>query len=118
MNVAVTNLSRAPTFISDKASSDVASPHRRPYRSALTRKYARTRRSPGAFIFVPTGEPAKMSDSKMADAATVDYSGPLRVVELQEGWYALGKGMLIPCRDRADAEAVVCDLTTNGTHDD
>ena len=57
-----------------------------------------------------------MSDTKMSDAATVDYGGPLRVAELQEGWYALGRGMLIPCRDRTEAEAIVEDLTTNGTH--
>lgn len=57
-----------------------------------------------------------MVDTKMDTAATVNFSGPLRVVELQDGWYAVGKGMLVPCRDRADAEAVVRELTTNGTN--
>ena len=57
-----------------------------------------------------------MNNTTLSDAATVDTTGPLRVVELREGWYALGKDMLIPCRDRAEAEAVVDEMTTNGTH--
>ena len=56
-----------------------------------------------------------MGGTKLGDAATVDTSGPLRVMHLDDGWYAVGKGMLIQCRDRAEAEAIVEDMTTNGT---
>ena len=36
----------------------------------------------------------------------VDMEGPFRVEQLRGGWYAVGRGMLIPCRDRVEAEAV------------
>jgi hypothetical protein len=36
----------------------------------------------------------------------VDMEGPFRAEQLPGGWYAVGRGILIPCRDRADAEAV------------
>jgi hypothetical protein len=48
------------------------------------------------------------------ELSTVDINGPLRVEELADGWYAIGRGMLIPCRDRDEAQAVVEDMTTNG----
>jgi hypothetical protein len=40
----------------------------------------------------------------------VDMEGPFRVEQLSGGWYAVGRGMLIPCRDRAEAEAVAEEL--------
>jgi hypothetical protein len=40
------------------------------------------------------------------DGVTVDMDGPLRAEQLDNYWYAVGRGMLIPCRDRAEAEAV------------
>ena len=36
----------------------------------------------------------------------IDMEGPFRVEHLSGGWYVVGRGMLIPCRDRAQAEAV------------
>ena len=36
----------------------------------------------------------------------VDMEGPFRVEQLPGGWYAVGRCMLIPCHDRAEAEAV------------
>ena len=39
---------------------------------------------------------------------------PLHAEQLADGWYAVGMGMLIPCRDRNEAEAIVEDMKTNG----
>jgi hypothetical protein len=55
-----------------------------------------------------------MRKAQESELSTVDISGPLRVEELADGWYAIGRGMLIPCRDRDEAQAVVEDMTTNG----
>ena len=55
-----------------------------------------------------------MAKSQWNELGTVDINGPLRVEELVDGWYAIGKGMLIPCRDRDEAQAIVEDMKTNG----
>jgi len=39
------------------------------------------------------------------DGMNVDTSGPLRVLRARDGFYVAGEGWLIPCYDRADAEA-------------
>jgi hypothetical protein len=54
-----------------------------------------------------------MSD-KLNDVGSVDINAPLHAEELADGWYAIGMGMLIPCRDRDEAEAIVEDMKTNG----
>jgi hypothetical protein len=36
----------------------------------------------------------------------VDMEGPFRAEQLADGWYAVGLGILIPCCDRSEAEAV------------
>jgi hypothetical protein len=40
---------------------------------------------------------------RFTDGVNIDTSGPLRTVELEDGWYVVGEGMSIPCRDRMDA---------------
>jgi len=55
-----------------------------------------------------------MAKTQCDELGTVDINGPLRVEELADGWYAIGRGMLIPCRDRDEAQAVVDDMKTNG----
>jgi len=51
---------------------------------------------------------------KLNDVGTADLNAPLHAEQLVEGWYAIGMGMLIPCRDRDEAEAIVDDMRTNG----
>jgi hypothetical protein len=46
-----------------------------------------------------------MDDAKF-DGTAADMDGPFRAEHLNVGWCAVGRGMLIPCRDRAEAEAV------------
>ncbi|HEV2550715.1 MAG TPA: hypothetical protein VGU20_25610 [Stellaceae bacterium] len=54
-----------------------------------------------------------MSD-KLNDVGTIDLNAPLHAERLVDGWYVVGMGMLIPCRDRNEAEAIVEDMKTNG----
>lgn len=57
-----------------------------------------------------------MSD-RLNDVGTVDLNSPLHAEQLADGWYVVGMGMLIPCRDRSEAEAIVEDMKTNGDGD-
>ena len=57
-----------------------------------------------------------MSDSSN-DVGTADLNAPLHAEHLADGWYVIGMGMLIPCRDRNEAEAIVEDMKTNGDGD-
>jgi len=51
---------------------------------------------------------------KLNDVGSVDLNAPLHAEQFVDGWYAIGLGMLIPCRDRNEAEAIVEDMKTNG----
>jgi hypothetical protein len=55
-----------------------------------------------------------MGGTQLDEIVAVDISGPLHVARLADGWYAVGMGMLIPCRDRDEALAIVDDMKTNG----
>ncbi len=54
---------------------------------------------------------------KLNDVGTVDLNAPLHAEQLADGWYVVGMGMLIPCHDRDEAEAIVEDMKTNGDGD-
>ena len=44
---------------------------------------------------------------KFKDGITIDTSGPLRKLELADGWYVTGQGMLIPCKDEMEADEIL-----------
>jgi len=44
---------------------------------------------------------------KFSDGIQVDTSGPLRTLELPDGWYVVGEGKLIPVKDEEEAESWV-----------
>jgi hypothetical protein len=44
---------------------------------------------------------------KFSDGVTIDTSGEPRVLELTDGFYAVGKGILIPANDKEAAEFLV-----------
>jgi hypothetical protein len=48
---------------------------------------------------------------KFTDGVTVDTSGELRARKLDDGWYVIGRGCLIPVDDRAKAEKVIREMT-------
>ena len=55
--------------------------------------------------------------AKLNEVGTVDLNAPLHAEQLTDGWYVVGMGMLIPCRDRTEAETIVEDMKTNGDGD-
>ena len=44
---------------------------------------------------------------RFSDGVEIDTSGEPRVLELADGFYAVGKGILIPASDRLTAEFLV-----------
>ena len=47
-----------------------------------------------------------MSILKFSDSITVDTSGPIRTLQLPDGWYVIGQGYLIP----VESEKAALDL--------
>jgi hypothetical protein len=47
---------------------------------------------------------------KFSDGITVKTDGPLRPMELKDGWYVVGRGMLIPVKDKEEALEKIKDL--------
>src|SRR5262245_36585005 len=41
----------------------------------------------------------------------IDIGGPLRVVQLADGYHVIGNGMLLPCDDREEAERRLDEFT-------
>ena len=48
-----------------------------------------------------------MSKLKFSDGEEFDTSGPLRKEERRDGWYVIGRGMLIPVESREAAERLL-----------
>ena len=48
-----------------------------------------------------------MSKLKFSDGEVFDTSGELRCEERKDGWYVLGKGFLIPTKDKEDSEKMI-----------
>lgn len=45
--------------------------------------------------------------SRFNDGENIDTSGPLRVLELKDGFYVVGKGMLVSVKCREEAEEFI-----------
>lgn len=50
-----------------------------------------------------------MGKMTFTDGMTFDTDGPLRAEHRRDGWYVVGKGMLVPVRDYADAQKFIKD---------
>jgi len=50
---------------------------------------------------------------KFSDGVEVDTSGEIRTLELKDGWYVTGGGMLVPVKDEQEAIQMVKDLKGN-----
>lgn len=44
---------------------------------------------------------------KFSDGVNIDTSGPLRVLELSDGFYVVGEGMLIPVSSKDKALEII-----------
>ena len=51
-----------------------------------------------------------MGQLKWSDGITTDTSGELRPMRLSDGWYVVGKGMLIPVKDLAEANEMIAHI--------
>jgi hypothetical protein len=49
---------------------------------------------------------------KFSDGVQINTNGPIRSLELHDGWYVVGEGMCIPVRDEIEANKLVTELTT------
>ena len=54
---------------------------------------------------------------RFSDGMEFDLSGNLRVVHRRDGWYVVGRGMLIPVADREEGNDVVSQMTNEGGGD-
>jgi hypothetical protein len=46
---------------------------------------------------------------RFTDGVQIDPSGPLRIERLRDGLYVLGRGWLVPCATREEADEVLAD---------
>jgi hypothetical protein len=44
---------------------------------------------------------------KFSDGIEIDLSGPIRVLELHDGFYVVGEGMFKPVSSREEAEKII-----------
>ena len=54
----------------------------------------------------------KVNESKLkfSDGEEFDTEGELHAEKRQDGWYAVGNGMLIPARDEFEAKEIVIQM--------
>ena len=55
---------------------------------------------------------------RFSDGMEFDLSGELRVVRRRDGWYVVGRGMLIPVADREEGDRMVAEMNNRGGAND
>ena len=55
---------------------------------------------------------------RFSDGMEFDLSGDLRIVHRRDGWYVVGRGMLIPVADREEGDLMVAQMKDKGGSDD
>lgn len=50
---------------------------------------------------------------RFSDGIEIDTSGPLRLLELHDGWYVVGEGRLIPVKVEEEGEQILFELVSN-----
>lgn len=61
----------------------------------------------GADIGDGARQGGRMSKLQFSDGMEFDTSGELRLELRRDGWYAVGRGMLMAVRDEAEGEALI-----------
>ncbi len=54
---------------------------------------------------------------RFSDGMEFDLSGELRVEHRSDGWYVVGRGMLIPVADREEGDRVIAEMKNGGSDD-
>lgn len=57
-----------------------------------------------------------MTTLKFSDGVVFSTDGELRIKRIEDGYYVVGRGMLIPCRDLEDAQKTITDLINKQYH--
>lgn len=47
---------------------------------------------------------------QFSDGIRIETSGPLRMIELHDGWYVVGQGMLIPVSNREEGNRIIAEM--------
>lgn len=47
---------------------------------------------------------------RFSDGVSIDTQGPYRAIQLADGWYVIGHGMMSPENDRTSAQAYAKEL--------
>lgn len=47
---------------------------------------------------------------KFSDGITIETSGPLRKLHLEDGWYMVGNGFLIPVSSEIEAQKAIIEM--------
>ncbi len=55
---------------------------------------------------------------RFSDGMEFDVSGDPRVVHRRDGWYVVGRGMLVPVADREEGDRTVAQMKNKGGSDD
>lgn len=50
---------------------------------------------------------------RFSDGVNIDTSGPIRMLELEDGLYVVGNGQLIPVNSEEEANKIIDNLTSN-----
>jgi len=54
---------------------------------------------------------------RFSDGMEFDLSGDLRIVHRRDGWYVVGRGMLVPVADREEGDRMVAEMNDRGGDD-
>lgn len=54
---------------------------------------------------------------RFSDGMEFDVSGAPRVVHRRDGWYVVGRGMLVPVADREEGDRMVAEMNDRGGDD-
>ena len=50
---------------------------------------------------------------RFSDGVSIDTNGPYRTLQLSDGWYLVGNGVLLPARDEAEAKQLLSNMVRN-----
>jgi hypothetical protein len=50
---------------------------------------------------------------KFSDGMIIHTHGPLRIIELSDGWYLVGEGKLIPVKDETEGSEILIRLSSS-----
>ena len=55
---------------------------------------------------------------RFSDGMEFDLSGDLRLIHRRDGWYVVGRGMLIPVADREEGDRTIVQMKEEGGSND